>query len=152
MHPKVDLIVGLALMACSVAGYILAGQFPPAPKGLGPGDYPRVILGLLFLLGSILAGNAFYALRRSAGPGKRNYEPGELRQVFLLVAVVAAYIHLLSLFGYLYLTPVAVFVMMYLFGLRKWVTMAVISIVTSVSTFVLFNNYLYVLLPRFNLF
>ena len=152
MHSKIDFLVGLFLMALSTAGYILAGKFPPAPKGLGPGDYPRVILVLLFLLGSILAGSAFYNLKNRTISDKTDYEKGELKQVFLLVAVVAAYIKLLSVFGYLLLTPFAVFGMMYLFGLRKWMTMAVISIVTSVFTFVLFNDYLYVLLPRFNLF
>lgn len=152
MHSKVDFITGLCLMAFSIAGYLTAGQFPPAPKGLAPGDYPRAILGMLFILGGILAGNAFFTIKKKAFPDKKNFEKGELKQVFILVAVIAGYIQLLSVFGYLLLTPVVVFIMMYLYGLRKWVQMAVISIVTSVSTFVLFNNYMYVLLPRFNLF
>jgi len=139
-------------MALSVGGYFAAGQFPPAPKGLAPADFPRALFVLLFILGGILAGNAFHALKKHALPDKKSYEKGELKHVFILVAVIAAYIQLLSVFGYVLLTPVVVFVMMYLYGLRKWVQMAVISIATSVSTYVLFNDYLYVLLPRFNLF
>jgi putative tricarboxylic transport membrane protein len=152
MHSKVDFITGLCLIAFSIVGVVAAGNFPPAPKGLAPGDFPRAIFVLLFILGGILAGNAFYTIKKKAFPDKKSYEKGELKQVFVLVSVIAAYIQLLSVFGYLLLTPVVVFVMMYLYGLRKWVRMAVISIVTSVSTFVLFNNYMYVLLPRFNLF
>jgi hypothetical protein len=152
MHTKVDFVTGLCLMAFSMAGYLAAGQFPPAQRGLAPADFPRAILGLLFILGGILSGNAFHAIRKQAAPDRKSYEQGELKQVFILAAVIGAYIQLLAVFGYLLLTPVVVFVMMYLYGLRKWVRMAVISIATSVCTFVLFNNYLYVLLPRFNLF
>jgi sterol desaturase/sphingolipid hydroxylase (fatty acid hydroxylase superfamily) len=139
-------------MVLSAGGYLAAGTFPPAPKGLAPADFPRALFVMLFILGGILAGNAFHALKTQASPDKRSYEKGELKQVFILVAVIAGYIQLQSAFGYLLLTPVAVFVMMYLYGLRKWVQMAAISIATSILTYVLFNDYLYVLLPRFNLF
>jgi sterol desaturase/sphingolipid hydroxylase (fatty acid hydroxylase superfamily) len=152
MHSKVDFATGLCLMALSVGGYLVATQFPPAPKGLAPGDFPKALFALLFLLGGILAANAFYAMKKRMAPDKTSYEVGELKRIFVLAAVIGAYIQLLSVFGYLLLTPIVVFVMMYLYGLRKWAQMAAISIATSITTYVLFNNYLYVLLPRFNLF
>jgi hypothetical protein len=152
MYPKIDFFIGLFLMAFSSAGYYIANKLPAAKKGLGPGDYPKVILGLLFILGLILAGYAFYQFKKTTPTGKKKFEKGEVRQVFLLAACVALYIKLLFYFGFLLLTPVIMFVMMYLFGLRKWIKMVVISIATSVITFVIFNNFLYVLLPRFNLF
>ncbi len=152
MYPKIDFIVGLVIMVFAAAGHYMAGLLPPAKKGLGPGDYPRVILTILFFLGLLLAGNAFYQVKKKLGKTRKNYEKGEVTQILLLAGSTAAYIKLQMYFGYLLLTPVFMFVMMYLFGLRKWVKMAAISVITGAATYILFNNYLYVLLPRFNLF
>ncbi len=152
MHPKIDFISGIVLMVFSVAAHRMADRLPPVPKGLGPGDYPKVIVTILFILGLILSGNAYYTARKKSWEGKKSYAKEEFKQVFLLVLCIAVYIKLVGYMGYLYLTPFFVFAMMYLYGLRTWVKMGVISLVTGVFTYVLFNNYLYVLLPRFNLF
>ena len=152
MYPKIDFIIGLAIMVFAAVGRYMAGLLPPAKKGLGPGDYPKVILTIIFFLGMILAGNAFYQYRKKLGSKKKNFEKGEFKQVLLLAGTTALYIKIQFYFGYLFLTPVFMFVMMYLFGLRKWIKMAAISVVTGAATYIIFNNYLYVLLPRFNLF
>lgn len=152
MYPKIDFFIGLFLVVFSAAGYLIAGTLPTAPKGLGPGDYPRVILGLLVILGGILAANALFQMKNTTGKAARHYEKGEVKHVVLLAACVAFYIKILPYFGFLLLTPVFLFAMMYLFGFRKWVEMAAIGVVTTVATFLLFNNFLYVLLPHFNLF
>ncbi len=44
------------------------------------------------------------------------------------------------------------FAMMYIFGLRKWLKMVIISVSSMAVIYIVFNNLMYVLLPRFNLF
>lgn len=152
MHPKIDFFVGLFLIAFAAVGYYMAGLLPTAPKGLGPGDYPKVILGILFILGIILTGYAFYQMKKMTGKAKSSYEKGEIKLVILLVACVALYIKLQAYLGFIVSTPIFMFIMMYLFSMREWLKMALISIVTTAVVYILFNNFLYVLLPRFNLF
>jgi hypothetical protein len=152
MYPKIDFFIGLFVLIFSAAGYMMAGNYPSVQKGLGPGDYPRVILGMLFLLGGIQAVYAFYKFRTIKQTDKKNYEKGEIKHVVLLITCVVVYIKALAYFGFPLLTPVFVFLLMYIFGLRKWIKMLVISFATTVLTFVIFEKFLYVLLPHFNLF
>ena len=152
MSARVDLFVGLFIIAFAVAAHLVANQLPQAPRGLGAGDFPKVVFKVLMVLGALLAGTASYRLIRKEKQGAGKFAQGEMIQVLLLLACIAAYLVLIRIFGYLVLTPVFMFVMMYLFGMRQWVKMIVISIVTAVATYFLFNNLLLVLLPRFNLF
>ena len=109
MHPKIDFISGIVLMVFSVAAHRMADRLPPVPKGLGPGDYPKVIVTILFILGLILSGNAYYTARKKSWEGKKSYAKEEFKQVFLLVLCIAVYIKLVGYMGYLYLTPFFVF-------------------------------------------
>jgi putative tricarboxylic transport membrane protein len=152
MSARVDFVVGLSLIVLMVAAHLVAGRLPRVPRGLGPGDYPRVVINALLTLGALLAVSGFYRLRKQSQPDARKFVRGELKQVFVLVGCIVLYLVLVRTFGYLVLTPIFMVAMMYLFGLRKWVQMAAIGVVTSVLTYVIFNNFLYVLLPRFNLY
>jgi hypothetical protein len=152
MYPKIDLLVGLFIMVFSAVGQYMAGKLQTAPKGLGPGDYPMVILRVLFILGAIQTGYAFYTQKKKSGREGKKFEKGEFKQIFILFVCVALYIKLVAYFGFILLTPFFMFAMMYIFSLREWIRMAVISIVGTALIYIVFNNYLYVLLPRFNLF
>ena len=111
------------------------------------------VMGLLVMvLGALLAGTASYRLIRKEKQGAGKFAQGEMVQVLLLLACIVAYLALIRIFGYLVLTPIFMFAMMYLFGMRQWIKMVLISVVTAVATYFLFNNLLLVLLPRFNLF
>lgn len=152
MYPKFDFFVGLFVMVFASVGHYMAGKLQTAPKGLGPGDYPMVILRVLFILGAILTGYAFYMHKKKSRPEGKKFEKGEFKQVFILFACVALYIKLVAYFGFIFLTPFFMFAMMYIFSLREWIRMTVISVVGTALIYIVFNNYLYVLLPRFNLF
>lgn len=152
MSARVDFFVGLSLIVLMVGAHLVAAQLPRVPRGLGPGDYPRVVINALLVLGALLAASGLYQIRKKAQPDARKFVDGELPGVFLLLASIVAYLVLVRIFGYLVLTPLFMVAMMYLFGLRKWVRMIVIGVLTSAVTYVIFNNFLYVLLPRFNLF
>ncbi len=152
MSARVDFFVGLFLIVLMVAAHLVAAPLPRVPRGLGPGDYPRVVISVLLILGALLAASGFYhLLKKQAQPDARKFIGGEVKQVFVLVACIVLYLVLVRTFGYLLLTPFFMVAMMYLFGLRKWIKMLTIGVITSVVTYVIFNNFLYVLLPRFNL-
>ena len=152
MYPKVDFIIGLLLVALSTVGYIIAEKLPEVEKGLGPGEYPQFVLTILFLLGLILSAYAYFQLKKNRTSPESNYEKGELKQIGLLVICVALYIRLVAYFGFILLTPFFIFLMMLIFGLRRYIKMIVISVIATAVIYVLFNNFLLVLLPRFNLF
>lgn len=152
MSAKVDFFVGLSLMVLMVAAHFVAARLPRVPRGLGPGDYPRVVINALLTLGALLAVSAFYRLKKQSQPDVKKFVQNELKQVFMLLACVVLYLVLVRTFGYLVLTPFFMVAMMYLFGLRKWVQMVAVGVIATVVTYVIFNNLLYVLLPRFNLF
>jgi hypothetical protein len=152
MTSTIDLFTGLFLIVFSVAAHIYAGSLPEVTRGLGPGDYPRVVLKGILVLGTILAATSVYHLRKSENPNVKKFEKGEFRQVVILVICIALYTALVRFFGFIILTPLFMFMMMLIFGLRKWVRMIVISVITTAVTYYLFNNLLLVLLPRFRLF
>jgi hypothetical protein len=156
MYPKVDFFVGFFMVVFSTLMYIVAGKFPSVQKGLGAGDWPQLILTVLFVLGIILSGSSYYSYRKQARQGgearQGSYEKKELLHVLVLFLCVAAYIRLVGLFGFILLTPFFLFALMFIFGMRKWIKMVIISVVSTAATYLIFDTLLLVLLPRFNLF
>ncbi len=152
MYPKVDLSIGLALIVFSAVGYSIADRMREVELGIGPGDFPKVILAVLLVLGVILTGHSYYHLRKETNADVKKFEKSELKHVVLLVLCVAAYIRMVVIFGFLLLTPFFLFALMRIFGLRKWIKMGVISVVATAIIYVVFNEWLLALLPRFTLF
>ena len=165
MYPKIDLFVGLFIIVFSTAAHFIADKMPDAQRGLGAGDYPKIILKVLIVLGSIQAiysGYMYWKNLRQAKEsqgavpaevtGKGKFDKGELKQVFILILCVALYIRLIALFGFILLTPFFLFALMFIFGLRKWLKMGIISILSTAILYVVFNDWFLVLLPRFNIY
>jgi putative tricarboxylic transport membrane protein len=168
MYPKIDFFVGLFLIAISIIAHSIADKMPEAPQGLGAGDYPKLVLKVLIILGLIqvlYSGYLYWKkmkkmkkMKESEGDvpaeavGKGKFDKGELKHVLILFVCVALYIRLVALFGFILLTPFFLFALMLIFGLRKWLKMGIISIVSTAILYVVFNNWLLVLLPRFNIY
>ena len=55
MYPKIDSFVGLFIIVFSTAAHFIADKMPDAQRGHGAGDYPKIILKVLIVLGSIQA-------------------------------------------------------------------------------------------------
>lgn len=152
MYPRVDFFVGIFLVIFSAAAHYMAGKLPEAQRGIGPGDYPQVILKALFVLGLIEIGYAYYLYRKKSAAGVRKFEKRELLNVLILALTVVAYTRLVTYVGFILLTPFFLFAMMFIFGQRQWIKMTVVSVVSTAVIYLLFNNLLLVLLPRFRLF
>ena len=173
-----DLTTGLACLAASLILFALTLDLP-GPSLLvpiGPGFYPRIILGITAVLSAVLAVQALFAYRRAkvkiglrakppmsdadadkAGTGvgvtspKSDTDPN-YGLVGWSFAVFGVYVALLPLLGFRIATLVFVLALEWLLGRprtpKAWVIACVIAVVTAFATFHLFQDYLSVLLPR----
>jgi hypothetical protein len=121
---------------------------------VGPGFYPAIVLVFMALTSAALLVQDVLAQRR-AGPASGDAPPQAPRAYGLVAAafvVVIAYIVLLPFIGFRIAT--ALFVAAFQLALerpaslRQWAMLAAIAVGTSAFTYILFDQYLLVLLPR----
>lgn len=152
-----DGIAGLICLAGSLWLLALTRGLPqPALVPIGPGFYPRIVLGLTALLAAILV--AADVLGRLAAARRRRGEapsPPPLvrnpRLVAVTFGVFAAYVFLLPVLGY----RIATF--LFVVGLqvvldpprgRRWIRVLSVALLTAWVTHLVFEGYLSVLMPR----
>jgi putative tricarboxylic transport membrane protein len=152
-----DGIAGLICLALSIGMLLLTRGLPQSPfVPLGPDFYPRIVLIIMLVLSAMLLASDLLRLgQRRAGaaadadapPEKRNY-----RLVGMTFAIFAGYVILLPLAGY----RLATFLFMVALqsaidpphGMRRWAVVMVSALASSAVTYVVFDHYLSVLLPR----
>lgn len=149
--------IGLGLLVLCGVLYWQAGNVPTPPfVPVGPGFYPRVILVLLaglavwLILEDLVAGRG--QPRSATGPAGH---PPNYRLVRIGFLVFGAYILGLSLIGYLAATFLFVLALGWILGprdRRELPKLAAVAAGTSLLTFLVFEKYLRVFLPRGLLF
>ncbi|NJO33070.1 MAG: tripartite tricarboxylate transporter TctB family protein [Rhodospirillales bacterium] len=150
-----DGIAGLIGLAISLVLLPYAFGLPKLPiVPIGPGFYSAIVLGFLGAMSALLVLQDIVVQRRTAVAGEG--EPAGPRRAYGLVAAafaeVAAYIFLLPLLGFRIAT--AVFVAVFQLGLerpatlRQWSALIGVAIGTTAVTYLVFEQYLTVLLPR----
>jgi hypothetical protein len=169
-----DLTTGLVCLAASLILFALTLDLP-GPSLLvpiGPGFYPRIILGVTAALAAMLAVQALLKTRKrprpksGSGPHLQDSQPSgsgadstEKRGpdpnyglVGWSFAVFGVYVALLPPLGFRIATFVFVLALQWLLGrprtAKAWLLACVIAVVTAFATFHLFQDYLSVLLPR----
>lgn len=150
MRPTRDLVAGLVGLVVSVWLLALTWDLPRSSfVPIGPDFYPRVVLALTALLSiGVIAGSLPARRRPAAGA----VTPGNYRLVALTFAVFGLYVLLLPNLGFRLAT------LTFVVGLQvlldpprtrgRWLTAALVGIVTSLGIFFVFERYLSVLLPR----
>ena len=145
-----DLIVGIGVMALGVFVVNYANGLPSQGHGLGSAGYPRILgifLVFLGLLQTVVALKSRGTIQFRLPKDKR-----EAGMVILAIVITYLYIFLMRHVGFLYLTPIYLFVTMMLFGYRKIVIAAISSIAISVGVFYLFTRVFFIFLPTGTLF
>ena len=146
-----DTVAGLVSLVASVVLFWIAGDLPKsALVPIGPDFYPRIALGVTALLSAVLVIEGILAgLRppeRAAG-ARPNY-----RLVVETFAVFFLYVGLLPGLGFRIATFLFVVVLQAVIepprSRGRWVTILVVALVTMLVTYVVFERYLSVLLPR----
>lgn len=146
-----DGIAGLIGLAISLVLLPYAFGLPKLPiVPIGPGFYPAIVLGFLAAMSALLVLQDVVAQRRAAVVAEGPHRAYGL--VAVAFAEVAAYIFLLPLLGFRIAT--ALFVAAFQLALerpatsRQWSALIAVAIGTSAGTYLVFEQYLTVLLPR----
>ncbi len=162
---KSDIISGLVILCFSGVGLYFAQRIPGSPSA-----FPIVTLGGMALLAFFLIGNSLRETNRGGKiRDKLESEPadGELetkpksentdgheksgtgQMLFLigLLLITAIYIAALDVIGFVISTPIYIFVKLYVLGMRRYVLMIIISILTTASIFLVFRTVMYLSLP-----
>jgi len=139
---------GLALFAASLVlfGLTLGLQDSPLVP-IGPGFYPRIVLGVTAVLAAGLVAADWVAKKRPTHQQSLRYG-----MVGVMFAVFGLYVGALPFLGFrlstaLYLAA-ANAVLAPPRGARGWLRVALVALITTVIVYVVFERYLTVLLPR----
>ncbi len=146
--------IGLGLLVFSGWLYSNLGKIPANPLvPIGPDFYPRFLLLLTILLSLALVIQDLLAHRKEKRKEKiaskswlKNYQP-----TLLSFSVFGFYVLLLPKLGYLLSTSLFVAGLQWLLGkplLRRLPGSLLIGIGTSIITYMVFETYLHVFLPR----
>lgn len=140
---------GVAGLVCLAGSLTLLGMSRGLPQSalvpIGPAFYPRILLTVTAVLSAALVVADVRARRGPAPP------PARYRLVVLAFAIFGAYVALLPALGY----RVATF--LFVAGLqaaleppapRRWWVPVALGVATSTVTWLVFERYLSVLLPR----
>ena len=139
---------GLAALAASLVLFALTLGLKPNPLvPIGPGFYPRVVLGLSAVLAAALIAFDLYSIKQPGEGAKPNHA-----LVLLVFVVFGIYISLMPGLGFRISTFFFVAALQSLLeppkGVKGWVIVLATALITTLATHVLFERYLSVLLPR----
>ncbi len=146
-----DGIAGLILFVISLVLLVQSFQLPSLPiVPVGPGFYPAIVLSFMAVASALLVAQDIFKPRAPAGDGdapKRNF-----RAVLTAFAIVGAYVALLPLLGFRVATVLFVGALQAALDrpqtARQWAILAAIALGTAALSYVVFERYLLVLLPR----
>lgn len=144
-----DLVAGLVGLAGSIVLLLASRGVPRSPLvPIGPDYYPRLLFGAAALLSAILIVQSLRS-RRAEAPPRR---PGDYRLVVGTFGVFAAYVGLLPALGFRLATLAFVLGLQVWLerprGGRGWARVLAVAVATTALTYLVFERYLAVLLPR----
>ena len=147
-----DGLTGLVVLTASLVLFALTLDLKDNPLvPLGPGFYPRIVLGLTAVLAAALVVFDLLARRRS-GPAARAMAGRNYRLVLAVFAVFGLYVAFLPYLGFRIATLAFVAGLQSTLepprGWKGWLVVVVTAAATTVVAYLVFERYLLVLLPR----
>ncbi len=143
-----DFWVSLLVIAISIIFFVQASDMPKSDRGIGPGDYPKIICIVLFVLGMI---QLVTTVVKCKGIPLIDFKTVQGRYLFraaIMLAMTIAYYMLVKKVGFVLLTPFYLFGSFMLFGYKRKILAAIIAVVFSVVIYILFVRVFMVILPR----
>lgn len=147
-----DGIAGLVCLAVSLGLLAATIGLPEASLlvPVGPGFYPRIVLGITAVLSAILVVTDF--IGRADRPAKTAGAPANYRLVLLTFAIIGVYVGLLPSLGFRIATFAFVSVLQVALepprNRNSWLRVVIVASFTTLVTYLVFESYLSVLLPR----
>jgi putative tricarboxylic transport membrane protein len=147
-------VTGLVCLAGSL-GLLAATWGLPGPTLLvpvGPGFYPRIILGIAAALSAILIVADFASRRRPLHSAPPKAAPANYALVLAAFAVFGVYVGALPWLGFRIATFVFIAALYALLDppreWKRWLLAGLFALIVTAVTYYLFERYLLVLLPR----
>jgi hypothetical protein len=152
-----DTITGLVVLAASLVllwATLGLERHPMVP--VGPGFYPRIVLGITAAMAFLLVVLDVLARRKAVPKADRPAPDGAARPNYGLVvaafAVFTAYVLALPYLGFRIATFAFLVAMQAVLepphGVRRWVIVLAVALVATAASYYAFERYLHVLLPR----
>jgi hypothetical protein len=150
-----DTITGLVVLATSLVllwATLGLERHPMVP--VGPGFYPRIVLGLTAFMALLVIVLDLLAKRRvAAGPGQAATRP-DYGLVLVCFAIFAAYVVSMPYLGFRLATFVFLLAMQVAMepprSRTRWAAVVAVAALATVASYWMFERYLHVLLPRGN--
>lgn len=117
--------------------------------GLGSAGFPRLVTVCMIISGVLLIVRALLSKKEHAARSRI-----DSRFVFSLVGLTISfilYVYLFEKLGFILTTGLLLFFAMYVFGSKKILLNAVLSVVTSIAIYYVFTIIFKIPLPRFSL-
>ena len=139
---------GLAVLAASLLLFGLTLGLKPSPLvPIGPGFYPRIVLGVTAVLAAALVVFDLLGKKSAVARERRDYAA-----VALHFAVFGVYVAALPWLGFRIATFAYVAATNALLDVprspRGWLRVVALALATTLATYFMFERYLLVLLPR----
>lgn len=120
------------------------------PNTLGIDFMPWLLVSILTIL------SIWLLLQNVMNKSRENFDPRlsikEGLGVILLTVLVYAYVKAMELFGFVWITPIFLGLLMVITGSRKWKEIVVVSILSSLCIYVFFQKIFIVILPSGKIF
>ncbi|NJP36248.1 tripartite tricarboxylate transporter TctB family protein [Alkalicoccus luteus] len=151
-----EIIVLLLLIIFSGLIFMQGDEFAHLNESqLGPGTFPQLIAVLLAVLSLVLLIRKIIDMKRAAGTGASAGEQfrafiHEYKLVIIMFAMLTVYIVLIDVIGFVVMTLLFVIAAGLLIGPKKRkniVILVCVSVVLTFSTYLFFQNVLYVRFP-----
>jgi len=152
IHPEV-IVGGVLLVFCVVVYLIIPSQIQElrrydASTGLSPAVFPKLSVFLIAGLSAIIILSSL----RSKDVAPREDRPalnmGSRARVITTFIILLAYVYLIGIVGYLVITPLALGLLMWYFGERRWLLILSLVILTTTGLFCFFRYIMYIILPE----
>ena len=148
---KGELIFSALVFVISLFLFWVTGSFAGQEfyGKLGPAYWPRLILVCLVVISGIVSAGLIKKLSREKAWGESlmTMDRGKVR-FFAAIGLIALYIFLLKIMGFIIMTPLFMIAFMILFGEKSKGWMIGVSIGLTAIIVILFTKAMYVPLPR----
>lgn len=148
-----DMVLNLLFI---LIGIFIALMIPFQVSGLnqetemGPDFFPYIAAGLMVVVNviALVTNSCKYAKEKRAGSGEniQIFDFKDQLRVILILAIIAGYIFIMPIVGYVASTLVVTNLLLFILGVRKWYQYLLVS-GFAMAIFYVFKYVLYVMLP-----
>ena len=152
LHPDV-IIGGGGIIFCVAVYFIIPLQIQElirydASTGLSPAVFPKISVFLIAGLSAVLILSGLRSKDLAPRDDRRVRKKGTRTRVITSFIIILAYVYLLDILGYFVSTPLALSLLMWYFGERRWILILSLVILTTIGLFCFFRYLMYIILPE----